>query len=231
MPLFPLLWSSPKATGRWYETNQTKGPSHLDFALRPRVGSDLRADREPSSGFDTAGPEAQPYHSINSRKAKRTLVLLGRRGRRSQGAWSAFQGDAGRGALFPSISRRAAAHCGKSGWEGWRRARSRRSAAARLGWPVAAWSRARRKRRDGAARLSKFSEEDDEPARARARAVAVQGNTAVDFGSPSGERVGGASGFDTFVLTCWPMSIQCPYRNADRCASSQRIYAPRFHSA
>ena len=34
------------------------------------VGSDLRADREHSLGFDTAGPEAQLYHSINTRKAK-----------------------------------------------------------------------------------------------------------------------------------------------------------------
>ncbi len=40
------------------------------LSIGPGVGSDLRADREPSLGFDTAGPEAQPYHSINSRKAK-----------------------------------------------------------------------------------------------------------------------------------------------------------------
>ncbi len=40
------------------------------LSFGPGVGSDLRADREPSLGFDTAGPEAQPYHSINSRKAK-----------------------------------------------------------------------------------------------------------------------------------------------------------------
>ncbi len=40
------------------------------LSFGPVVGSDLRADREPFLGFDTAGPEAQPYHSINSRKAK-----------------------------------------------------------------------------------------------------------------------------------------------------------------
>ena len=40
------------------------------LSFGPRVGSDLRADREHSLGFDTAGPEARPYHSINSRKAK-----------------------------------------------------------------------------------------------------------------------------------------------------------------
>ena len=40
------------------------------LSFGPGVGSDLRADREPSLGFDTAGPEAQPYRSINSRKAK-----------------------------------------------------------------------------------------------------------------------------------------------------------------
>jgi hypothetical protein len=40
------------------------------LSFGPGVGSDLRADREPSLGFDTAGPEAQPYHSINGRKAK-----------------------------------------------------------------------------------------------------------------------------------------------------------------
>ena len=34
------------------------------------LGSDLRADRESSLGFDTAGPEAQAYRLINSRKAK-----------------------------------------------------------------------------------------------------------------------------------------------------------------
>jgi len=40
------------------------------LSFGPGVGSDLRADREPTLGFDTAGPEAQPYHSINGRKAK-----------------------------------------------------------------------------------------------------------------------------------------------------------------
>ena len=40
------------------------------LSFGPWVGSDLWADREPSLGFDTAGPEAQPYHSIHSRKAK-----------------------------------------------------------------------------------------------------------------------------------------------------------------
>jgi len=40
------------------------------LSFGPGVGSGLRADREPSLGFDTAGPEAQPYPSINSRKAK-----------------------------------------------------------------------------------------------------------------------------------------------------------------
>ena len=40
----------------------------LSFGLGVR--SDLRADREPSLGSYTAGPEAQPYQLINSRKAK-----------------------------------------------------------------------------------------------------------------------------------------------------------------
>jgi hypothetical protein len=40
------------------------------LSFSPGVGSDLRADREHFLGFDTAGPEAQPYRSINSRKAK-----------------------------------------------------------------------------------------------------------------------------------------------------------------
>ncbi len=40
------------------------------LSFGPGVGSDLRADREHSLGFDAAGPEARPYHSIDSRKAK-----------------------------------------------------------------------------------------------------------------------------------------------------------------
>ncbi len=54
----PDSWLMPRAHRIW------------TLSFGPGVGSDLRADREPTLGFDTAGPEAQPYHSINSRKAQ-----------------------------------------------------------------------------------------------------------------------------------------------------------------